>query len=153
MIAAVFDAVLSDASPGDYYQYGFPLDADGDTSNNYEASPSYPKDLYDDTDWWLELVRDGSSDTWSLGSTLARYGSTSPRTTASRIIVNGNSAVAIVPSAELESTSPGFRATAFWHTGDYGIDPPHDFNGDIYPAVGMPLLMPDPTVFVGREIP
>jgi hypothetical protein len=35
--------------------------------------------------------------------------------------------------------APRYRVTAFRHTGDYGMNPPHDWNGDVEPMVDVGL--------------
>jgi hypothetical protein len=43
---------------------------------------------------------------------------------------------------EFEVETPPYRATAFWHLGDYGFNPPFSWNADVQPPVGEPLLEP-----------
>lgn len=133
-------------------QFGLVWDADGSEGNNYQAPASYPQDLFDDSDRWYEVLHDPDTG-WALQATLARDGSFSSQVTAARAILNGTSLVFVIPAAELESGTPSFRVTAFRHNGDYGLNPPHDFNGDVYPLVGMPLASPSTNVFPARAAP
>lgn len=121
-----------------YHQIAAVFDGDGISSNNYRGSASYPKDLFDDTDMWFEL-RYAPGGTWEIHATLARGGVMSSRQTAARAFVRGSGTVFFIPTSELDLERPSYRATAFRHTGDFGLDPPHDFNGDVYPLVGEPL--------------
>ena len=45
-----------------------------------------------------------------------------------------------VPATELATPLPEFRATAFRHKGDFGMQEPRDWGADLVPAVGEPLL-------------
>lgn len=145
-----YDATLPPPSSGYHYQYGFVFDADGNTTNNYAAPSSFPMDLFDNTDVWFEAKLDATSMAWSFSSTLARNGSLASQQTAARTIINGNSMIFVVPGSEFEVSVPGYRVTAFRHRGDFGIDPPHDFNGDVYPRVGLALAMPSTTSVPAR---
>lgn len=145
-----YDALLPPPSDGYHYQYGFVFDGDGDASNNYMAPSLYPMDLFDNTDIWYEAKLDATSMLWSFTSTLARNGTLASRQTAARTIINGNSMILLVPGTEFEVAAPGYRVTAFRHRGDFGINAPHDFNGDVYPAVGLALAMPSTTSVPGR---
>ncbi len=55
--------------------------------------------------------------------------------TTARIIIFENTMVLVVPASEFAVAKPDYRITAFRHTGDYGMSPPHDFDGSIWPSV------------------
>ncbi len=150
LTVAVFAATLPIIDALEHFQYGFVFDADGNASNNYTAPPAYPKDLFDGTDRWFEVLHMPTS-AWSLKASLARDGSVAAETTAARAILNGNSIAMLIPASELEAALPEYRVTGFRHMGDYGINPPHVFNGDVHPEVGAPLATPATETFVARE--
>lgn len=120
------------------HQYGFVFDADGDASNNYQASSQFPNDFFDNTDRWY-VASYSPADGWSLQVSDASGGSISSATSAARIIIEGQTMRLIVPATEFAISCPDYRMTAFTHTGDYGINPPHDWSADVEPAVALPL--------------
>ncbi len=103
-------------------------------SNNYQASPDYPNDFFQDTDLWYEAAYDPASG-WRLNVTDAADVSVISIPSDARIIMYGNVLVLVVPRSELSVTAPDFRITAFRHGGDYGMNAPHDYSGSIWPSV------------------
>ncbi len=120
------------------WTYGFVFDQDGDSTNNYQPGTQYPKDFYKDTDRWYEaLYAPGKG--WSLKVTDASGGAITPFPSAARIVLYKEMAALVVPASELKVKDPKFRTTIFRHTGDYGMNPPHDWSGDMEPPVDKGL--------------
>lgn len=119
---------------GNLYQYGFVFDANGVTMDNYTPSAQYPNDFFGGTDFWLEADRTAAG-VWSLNGTNATGGTQTAATTSARIFIAGSAIGLVVPTSEMSVTNPSFRGTAFRHTGDYGMNPPYDWDGSLYPAV------------------
>jgi hypothetical protein len=135
LVATVLDASMPTSDPTNYYQYGFVFDADGDTSNNYRASAPYSRDFFDNTDRWYVASYSPSAG-WALEvSTANGSGITPVTTTAARIIIEGNTMLLAVPLSEFSVAKPSYRVTAFRHTGDWGTQAPHNYDGSIWPAV------------------
>jgi hypothetical protein len=45
-----------------------------------------------------------------------------------------------IPESEIaDPDAAGYRVTAFEHLGDFGMNPPFYWSGDLYPVVGAPL--------------
>jgi hypothetical protein len=117
------------------YQYGFVFDQDGNPSNNYIPVGTYSNDLFSGTDRWYEAVYSPSNG-WSLKVTDATDGIFTPITDSqARIIIKDNVMVLLVPASEFSVEQPNFRVTAFRHTGDYGMNPPYNWDGSIWPSV------------------
>jgi hypothetical protein len=118
------------------YQYAVVFDADGDPSNNYQADPNYPNDFFVGTDRWYVLSRIAGQD-WSLDVT-----DLDGTLTASdaRVVVTGSEFALLIPASEFSAASPGYRVTAFRHTGDYGLAG-GPWSADYHPRVGEPLLV------------
>jgi hypothetical protein len=145
-IFMVLDAELEHAATegGEFYVYAFVFDSDGRAENNYRAGSAFPNDFYDNTDVWYEVTRDGRG--WLLSVRQARGGSFAPLESAARAIVYRNTIMLLVPVAEFEVSHPPYRMTSFWHRGDYGMNPPHNWSGVVLPAVGGPLTVPSGAV-------
>jgi hypothetical protein len=135
------DAVLVDMSvggpiplgdPEHHYQYGFVFDADGDPANNYIPSPQYPGDFFTGTDlWYVASYAPGAG--WSLQVTGPNF---MEQPSAARVIIGEWGLSLVVPAAEIgDLEAARYRVTAFRHLGDWGINPPHYWNGDTYPRV------------------
>ena len=118
-------------------EYGFVFDADDDTGNNYEASPQFPNDFFQDTDRWYVARWTGTQ--WQLDVSTAVDSNIQPAASNARVVISGNSIMAIIPAAEFESSCPDWRLTTFAHQGDYGINPPHNWSGRLEPPVDMGL--------------
>ena len=132
------------ADTTNHYVYGFVFDADGVTTNNYQAPAQYPNDFYDKTDRWYEAKYTPSGG-WVVTVSDAIDGKVTPVTSAARVIISGNTLMLVVPKSEFGTSQPKFRLTAFRHTGDYGINPPHNWDGSLWPAVKDGLqAMPTP---------
>jgi hypothetical protein len=134
--ASVTRATIPLTDPVQHYQYGFVFDSDGNPANNYQASAQYPNDFFDDTDHWY-VAEHTPATGWSLRVTDATGGAPTDVTAASRarIILIDHVLVLLVPAGELEVPDPRYRVTAFRHTGDYGLTPPHDWDGYVEPPV------------------
>jgi hypothetical protein len=138
VFAAALDAPVPLADPTNRYQYAFVFDEDGITTNNYQPSPAYPSDFFKDTDRWYEATYAPGTG-WSLKASNAKNSNVTPASTNARIIVSANAIVLVVPKAEFSAPHPAYRITTFRHTGDYGTNPPHNWEGDLEPPVARGL--------------
>ena len=126
------------ADPTNLYQYAFVFDADGVAANNYQPSAAYPNDFFKGSDRWYEVsYKPGAG--WS--AKVSRIVNNVPQTevSAARITINGNVIALVVPASEFSAPKPSFRITAFRHTGDYGLNPPYNWDGSIWPNVATGL--------------
>jgi hypothetical protein len=124
--------------PALYMQLAFVFDADADTTNNYEASPQYPNDFFQDTDLWYEVLIDPlSGPTFSVKD--ARDSNIQVVPSDARVIIDGPLVMALIPADEMGAACPGYRSTSFVHQGDYAQQPPHFWNGDTEPTIDEPL--------------
>lgn len=138
ILGAAVGAPIPLADPANRYQYAFVFDEDGDVTNNYQPAPAYPSDFFKDTDRWYEaLYVPGTG--WTLKASNAKNGSITPFPTNARIIIRDNAIVLVVPKSELAVPHPAYRITTFRHKGDYGINEPHDWDGDVEPPVAQGL--------------
>ncbi len=125
--------------PDHTYQFGFVFDADGDTGNNYQGSGEYANDFYDDTDRWYS-VQYSPAGGWELVVTDARAGSGFQQiASAARVMIYGGALLLAVPTSEFTDPTPRYRVTAFAHHGDWGLNPPHYWSGDLHPTVAEGL--------------
>ena len=122
------------AEPDAQYQYGFVYDADGSAAGNYQANPSFPNDFFDGTDrWYTANYAPGTG--WTMSVTQVSGGVPTAVPSAARIIILDNVMALVVPASEFGTAEPAYRVTAFWHTGDFGRNPPNVWSGDVFPAV------------------
>ena len=49
-----------------------------------------------------------------------------------------------LPLGAFDDSTSQYRVTSFRHRGDYGLQPPHDWTGDIAPTVDEPLATVQP---------
>ncbi len=124
--------------PENYYQFGFVFDADRNEINNFDPHPNFPFDLYQNTDRWYSLEYSPISG-WQLIVSRAR-GSISRVNSAARVVIRDNVLTLAVPLSEFEVENPLYRLTSYRHKGDFGLNPPFNWSGDLEPAVGQPLL-------------
>ncbi|MFN0245615.1 MAG: hypothetical protein ACKV2T_01820 [Kofleriaceae bacterium] len=136
--AQVLKGELPAQDPVNHYQYAFVFDADGDTSNNYTPLAQYPADFFKDTDRWYELLYTPSAG-WTTKVSTARGSSIQVAQSDAQLLVVGSVILLLVPVSEFASSTPAYRFTAFRHTGNYGLQPPHDFDGYVDPPVAMGL--------------
>ncbi len=129
------------------FQYGFVFDADGDTGNNYQGSGDYANDFYDDTDRWYSVEKTIGG-AWTLKVTDARTGSGFQEiASAARVIIHEDAMLLMVPASEFADATPRYRVTAFAHHGDYGLNDPFYWSGDLAPPVAEGLA----TLTAGTE--
>jgi hypothetical protein len=113
------------------YQYAFVFDSDGNTANNYTTADN---DFFNDTDrWYVMSYTDAGG--WVLTVSTAFDGSIVEVASAARVIMKDNSMTLVVPADEFGVSDPGYRVTAFCHNGDFGVNPPYDWSGDLHPPV------------------
>ena len=117
------------------------FDADGVTTNNYQPGSQYPNDFFKDTDRWYTADYVPTTQTWSLKVVNARNSVIQNVTDSNaRLIIHGNTMTLAVPSSEFTTMSPSYRLTSFRHGGDYGISPPYNYDGSLWPDVATGLL-------------
>ncbi|MBL9039760.1 MAG: hypothetical protein JNG84_14685 [Archangium sp.] len=126
------------ADPTNQYQYAFVFDSDGASVNNYTPIAAYPKDFFKGSDRWYELLYRPSMG-WSIKVSDLRSGTAQTVTSPARAIIRGNSLMLVVPALEMTSLTPSYRATAFRHTGDFGLSAPFNWSANVYPAVDVGL--------------
>jgi len=134
VVSAIVEEDIPLDDPDNIYQYGFVFDSDGDTGNNYTPHPDYPNDFFADTDLWFTANYTPGGG-WVLTANDATNSVITEIATDARIIIRDNSMFLVVPASEFAVSDPAFRITAFRHTGDYGMNPPNDWDGSIWPAV------------------
>ncbi len=134
VLMAGFAAPMPLNDPGQIYQYGFVFDSDGAAAGNYAPSAPYTNDFFGGTDRWFEADRNASG-TWSIKATDASISGFPAASTQARILVQDDTFALLAPKSEFVATRPAFRLTAFRHTGDYGLNPPYDWDGSVYPSV------------------
>ncbi len=130
------------ADPQRFYQYGFVFDADGDPANNFVPVAGFENDFFGGTDRWyaLEYAPAGG---WKLVVTDARNNQFTEIASAARAIIRDDVILLLVPLSEFVDKTPRYRMTAFCHTGDFGLNPPHDWSGDLMPPIDKELLEVD----------
>lgn len=62
--------------------------------------------------------------------------------TGARFVVQGRELAFLVPRAELDGPAPSYRATSFWHEGDWGAGG-SPWSGDYVPDLDEPLFVVD----------
>lgn len=133
-MALAADVPIADSA--NRYVYSFVLDADDDPGNNYAAPAKFPKDFYDGTDRWYEASYAPATG-WVLTAKDAHGPTPTNFPTAARLMIKENAIMLAVPAGEIPSKKPRWRATSFRHKGDYGVNPPYDWSGDVVPPVGQ----------------
>jgi hypothetical protein len=139
MVATALQAPVPLDDPSRLFQYGFVFDSDNDPSNNYVPPPQFANDFFRDTDRWYAVTYDPAVG-WDLTSSLADGTDILGAASQARVLITEEVMVAFIPAQEFHVECPGYRVTAFTHTGDFGANPPHDWAGDQEPTVGEPLL-------------
>jgi hypothetical protein len=113
------------------YQYAFVFDSDGNTANNYSTANN---DFFNDTDkWYVMSYTDAAG--WVLTVSTAFDGTIVEVASAARVIIKDNAMTLVVPTSEFAVSDPNYRVTAFCHNGDFGINPPFNWSGDLHPPV------------------
>jgi hypothetical protein len=136
--AMVLRGDIPEDDPANFYQYAFVFDADGNTSNNYTPLPQYPADFFKDTDRWYELLYTPTGG-WTTKVSTAHGSTITPSQSNAQVWIAGSVVFLLVPASEFSTATPAYRFTAFRHKGDYGLQPPHDFDGYVDPPVSMGL--------------
>ena len=129
--------------PVNSYQFGFVFDRDNVSTNNYQALPQFANDFYQDTDLWYSVEYTPAGG-WVVNVTDARTSKgLAAMASGARAIIDGNAIVLLVPAGEFDVADPGFRQTAFRHSGDFGQNPPFDYSVDYSPEIDTPLRKAD----------
>lgn len=115
----------------------FVFDRDDDLASNYVPPAQFANDFFKGTDYWIEARYDPTNG-WSLVATDAAKYNFTPVQTGARLIIEGSAMILIIPRDEFATDVPGFRLTAFRHTGAFGYD--GDWDADVQPPVDQPLL-------------
>jgi hypothetical protein len=128
-------------APNDQLQFSIVFDSDGSPANNYVPSPQYPSDFWRGTD--TQFAANYANGIWTLRKTVGP--SLTPMPTNATLFAHGSTLLWAVPASEagiVDGDIPagfGYRTSLFRHGGDYGINPPHDWSGDVDPPVDQPL--------------
>lgn len=147
-IATVVDGDIPLADPVNFRTYSFVFDTDGDPFNDWVPIPEFPNDFFQDTDRWYQVMY-SPDDGWELVCSQVTDGANqqvSDVATAANAMIVGNIVTLVVPIAELDNFAKGLesgfgiRYTSFRHTGDFGLNPPFDFNADVEPPVDEGLF-------------
>jgi len=139
----LLDQPVTLEDPDYYYTYAFVFDSDGDSANNWVPLSQYPKDFFKDTDRWF-VINYAPSSGWSMEVSDVRSGSIEPIASGARITISEGALMLVVPLEEFDDSTPQYRVTSFRHRGDFGLQPPHDWTGDIVPTVDEPLATVQP---------
>lgn len=116
------------------YQYGFVFDSDGKSGNNWVPAPAFQGDYFQGTDQWYSVEYSPTMG-WNLNAQSVVDQVPTPIATNAIAVINGNVITLFVPKREFESSNPGYRFSAFRHSGDYGQNPPHDWSADHFPEL------------------
>ncbi len=142
----VLDADVPTTDGANFLEYAFVFDADGDGTDNWVGFPDYPNDFFIGADRWY-VAKYHPTSGWSLAVSHAHGTTITPVSSTARVVVVENVVLLLAPTSEFAVSDPAFRVTAFRHTGDYGINPPYDWNGHIVPPVAdglAPFPLPIP---------
>lgn len=134
LAASVTEATIPLTDGTNHLEYAFVFDSDGNTANNWVGFPAFPNDFFIGSDRWYVAKYDPGSG-WSIEVSTANGQTITPASSDARIFIRDNVLVLLVPASEMTVSQPNYRVTAFRHTGDFGINPPHDWDGTIFPAV------------------
>ncbi len=118
------------------YQIGFVLDSDGSAANNYQASPSWPADFFDGTDFWYTATCFDAGAGWSMS--ISDTGGMPVAESAARIIFSGNTVMCAIPSGDVTASDASFRVTVY-RAETFGSTEGF-WNADLSSAVGETLL-------------
>ncbi|NNK62959.1 MAG: hypothetical protein HKO98_07075 [Gemmatimonadetes bacterium] len=116
-------AAMADDLPmatSDWHSFVMALDADGDASNNYMATPGFENDPYAGTDRFYELNHTPGQG-WRMVGVDARNTQPVEIPTGGRAIVDRNLILMLVPAAESAVANPGVRFVGFRHQGQFGL--------------------------------
>jgi hypothetical protein len=100
------------------------LDSDGKTTDNWTAAAGQPGDPLQGTDRVYEATADPTTGSWSLAVKQLTDSAWTDATSAARVIVEGPSAIFVIPASELSDSHPGWRLIE--HTEDPTTTPPSD---------------------------
>ena len=118
MFVMQMDAEIPVANPDLFYTYSVVVDADGDPSNNFEFTPPYDWDFYQNTDRWFMLDWNPDLGDWSVG-VVDVVQDIYPYPSAVRAVVIGDIVAFFIPTSEFSVDNPGYRVTAFGHDGTF----------------------------------
>ena len=136
VVANVLNAPLPNESES-YLHYGFAFDANGDPTDDYTPSPSYPNDWYQGTDRAYELhFLPGWG--FDMGARLADNSFQTPLATNARIVIADDVLALVMSADEVDVEAGGFRVTAMSENGDWGFSSP--WTGDVEPPVADGLF-------------
>lgn len=137
VISNVLQEPFDVADPDHFFQFGFVFDSDGDSTNNYQPSSSYPMDFYKDTDRWYSAEYRPDQG-WNLKVTDARNGHIVRMSSAAKVVIRDYVVILMVPKSEFSIANPTYRITSFRHNGDYGLTS-GIWDGYMYPDLDQPL--------------
>lgn len=99
-----------------------------------QTTPRFPNDFFQGSDRWYE-AKYAPGAGWTLTASDVRSNKPVAVSSAARVVIKDNVMVLVVPTSEFKVPKPKYRVTVFRHTGDFGINPPHNYGGSIWPAV------------------
>ncbi len=107
-------------------------------TNNFVPQPHLVNDVANGTDRLFELMSAGAQ--WDLVISKLDGGQPQAALRAARIVAMDNLIALVVSADAFESPEPAFRLNVFSHQGDFGMDPPHNWAGDVEPPVSKGLF-------------
>ncbi len=125
--------------PTQHAQFGFVFETDGDPANDWAPLPPFTSDFFGGTDTWYTAVYDPATG-WTMTASRIESGAIVTFQSDARIVLEGATIYAIIPLTELGGDCPRGRFTAFAHGGDFGLEPPNVWSGDLEDPVDQPLL-------------
>jgi len=130
-----------------HYIYAAVFESDGDPANDFVPEAGFPRDFFQGTDRWYELIWDTSA--WTVRVTqLDSAGTRTEVPSSVRAVVEGERIQFFIDRAELPSVIPGYRVSAFRHDGSFTVA---TRGGDV--SMGTPTLplLPAGCGFLGAE--
>jgi len=139
VLAGATKGDIGSAAPGILQEISVVFDGDGDPGTGWVPDPAFPNDFFTEADRWYVAKHDGQG-TWTLEVSDADGTTATPVTSSARLVIFGGAYMWLIPAKEFASSCPpGWRTTVFGHEGDYGLQPPNWWTGDVEPPVSAPM--------------
>lgn len=141
VVTGIMQGPIPMNDPDQYAQFGFVFETDENPSNDWQAQPPFTNDFFQGTDLWIQATYDPATG-WAMEAARIEGGSSIvPYESAARIVIDGETIYAIIPTEELGGDCPRARLTAFSHGGDFGLQPPYTWSGDNELPISQPMLV------------